>query len=79
MIQSLNQKVEELYVEIVDLKKREGQRIQLKEQRSDDLKEQRSDDLMMGVESSIKGDRLSYSPIGDLEGISPKKGLMKQR
>ena len=51
----------------------------MKEQRSDDLKEQRSDDLMMGVESSIKGDRLSYSPIGDLEGISPKKGLMKQR
>ena len=71
MIQSLNQKMEELYVEIVDLKKREVQKIQ--------LKEQRSDDLMMGVESSIKGDRLSDSPIGDLEGISPKKGLMKQR
>ena len=64
-IQSLNQKVEELYIEIVDLKRKSSQKME--------FREQRSDYLLMSIESSIKEDKLNASPIDNLEGISPKK------
>ncbi len=55
----------------MDLKKNSPQKIA-------GFKQQKSQDLMMGVESSIKENKLDDSPIGDLKGISAKKIQLSQ-